>query len=191
VREDVRVLSRLFRGRGGRGEDLGWIGQARGTVEAYPQRIRVTPFYSPFKGVAGKEDAVPEKKKTLPSNLAWKGLGECQPWLIPPVATAATTAAAPVFSWTSFVDGERSSVRFFAVQGVNGRLGFITIAHLDKAKAFRATRISVHDDLSGLNGAMRREHVFQIGVGHTIRQVSDIQLHSHVGPPLEKITQHN
>jgi hypothetical protein len=136
------------------------------------------------------EEAVLTKNENPSKQLAWKGLCECQPWLIPSAATAATTAAAPVFSWTSFVDGERSPVRFFAVQGVNGRLGLIIIAHLDKAEAFRATRVSVHDDLGGLDRTMRRKHVFQIGVRHTVRQVSDIQLRSHVGPPSEKITQH-
>jgi hypothetical protein len=110
-------------------------------------------------------------------------------YLIAPVAATVTTSAtASVFPWASFVDGERSSVRFFAVQGVNGRLGLIIIAHLDKPEAFRAARVPIHDDLGGLNRTMRRKHGLQIGVRHTIRQVSDIQLRSHNGPPSGKIT---
>src|SRR5208282_770492 len=134
------------------------------------------------------------KTKPRPSSLAWKGLCVCavvkSELMLPAAATTATTAAAAtVFSWSSFVDGESSSVRFFTVEGIDRLLCFGAAAHLDKAEAFRAVCLTVHDDLSGLNRPMRRKHVFQIGVRHTIRQVSDIQLRSHVGPPSENITQ--
>src|SRR5205085_2314363 len=53
----------------------------------------------------------------------------------------------------------------------------------DKAEAFRAAGVAVHDDLRGLNGAERSEQVLQIAVGHAIGEITDVQLLGHKGPP--------
>jgi hypothetical protein len=67
------------------------------------------------------------------------------------------TAIATVLSWSGFVDRECPPIRLVAVQGLDGRLGMLVTVHLDKAEAFRAARIPVHDDLGGLNRAVRFE----------------------------------
>ena len=51
-------------------------------------------------------------------------------------ATATAAAAATIFSWPSFVDGERSSVRFLAVQGVDGRVASLPLPISTKPKPF-------------------------------------------------------
>ena len=107
-------------------------------------------------------------------------------------ATAATTTAATTFfAGTSFVDRELPTINFFAVQAVDSCGRFIAVAHLDKAEAFRAPRVAIHDDLSRLNRAERREHRLKVGIGHTIRQITYVQLASHDGPPAGTCTQPN
>jgi len=77
-----------------------------------------------------------------------------------------------------------------AIQGLDGLSRFGTARHLDEAEAFRATGISVHDHLGRLNRTMRCKHVFEIDVGNTIRQIPNIQLRGHAGPPSGVFTQH-
>jgi len=139
----------------------------------------------------GSDDALPtnpgpEGRPSGQNGLVASATTKTAPAL---AARVSTLAAATIFSWSSFVDGESTPVDLLAVQGGNSRLSFLTVAHLDKAEAFRAARVPVHDDLSRLNRSVRLEQVLQINVGHAIRQVADVQFLSHDGPPSENITQ--
>jgi len=44
------------------------------------------------------------------------------------------------------IDGERPSVDFLAIEGVNGGFCLLTAVHLDEAETFWASRVPVHDD---------------------------------------------
>ena len=115
--------------------------------------------------------------------------GRCR---LEPLATAgsapATTAwpTTSVFPRSSFVDGERSPVDFSTIQGVNGCLGLFGVCHLDKAEPSGAAGVPVRDDLGRIDLAKLLKHPLQIAVGRVKRQVADVQLLSHVGPPTEK-----
>src|SRR5436190_15791747 len=98
--------------------------------------------------------------------------------------TATTAAARPAFfARTCFIDGKLAAIEFLVVQRRDGRLGFIAASHLDEPEAFGSAGVAIDDDLDGLNRPILREHVLQIGVGHAVGQITDIQLHSHGGPP--------
>jgi hypothetical protein len=108
-----------------------------------------------------------------PSSLcSWEGCLRFQHGLVAPAApkTASVTATATLFSWPSLVHGERPSLLVLPIQASNGCLSFLVIAHLDKAEAFRAAGVSVHDDLGRLDRPMWLKHSFQVAVGHFIRK---------------------
>ncbi len=73
-----------------------------------------------------------------------------------------------------------------AVEGVDGRLGLFAAVHLDETETARAVGVAVLDDLRRANGAVGREQVLEIVVVKTVRQVADVQLLGHAGPPSEK-----
>src|ERR1700732_4084339 len=62
----------------------------------------------------------------------------------------------------------------------------LVTGHFDKAEAFRAAGLPIHDDLGRLNSAVRLKQILQIAVGHPKRKVADVQLLGHSGPPWEK-----
>jgi hypothetical protein len=96
-----------------------------------------------------------------------------------PAAEAASAAAAAFFARAGFIDGQFPSVDFLIVESLDGGLAFFSRAHLDKAEPFRASRVTIDDDLGGLHRPVLLEQILQIAVGHAIRQVSDVQLHGH------------
>src|SRR5262249_40646130 len=54
-------------------------------------------------------------------------------------------------------------------------------AHLDETEALRPASIPVHDDLRRLDGAVSREHLFQITVADAVGQIAYVQLLAHEG----------
>jgi hypothetical protein len=62
-------------------------------------------------------------------------------------------------------------------------LAFLAAAHFDESEAFGSAGIAIDDDLHGQNCPVLFEQTLQIGVGHAVRQITDIQLHSHGGTP--------
>src|SRR5262245_40665571 len=102
-------------------------------------------------------------------------------------ASAATTAAtAAVFPRLGLVNGQCAAADLLPVKGSDSRLRFAVIAHLHEAESLGPARVSIHDDLGRLDGAVRRKHAFQTGVGNLIRKIADIQLLAHLGPPAEE-----
>jgi hypothetical protein len=63
--------------------------------------------------------------------------------LSPSLATTSTT----LFAWSGIIDRKGPAVPLQAVQGLDRRLCFIGVVHLDKAETLGAPRVSVHDDL--------------------------------------------
>jgi hypothetical protein len=93
-------------------------------------------------------------------------------------ATAATVAAATTtteaaasawwagFHWTSFINNDATAAQRLTVHAVNGCLSFSIAAHLDKAKAFRATCVAFHHDFSAGDGTELTKRLLQIFVAH-------------------------
>jgi len=80
----------------------------------------------------------------------------------PTASTAAATspATAALFTWTSFVDGQRAAVDLFEIQTLDGRPSLIGIDELDEAKALAAARVAVHDHLGTLHLAKGSKQLF-------------------------------
>lgn len=96
-------------------------------------------------------------------------------------ATGSPTAA--IFTRPCFIDGQRASADLGAVERVDGSLGFVPVGHFDKSKPLRATSVAVDDDLRRLDGPVLLKQLLQVTVGHSIRQVTDIQPLRHFGTP--------
>src|SRR5437588_5453571 len=138
------------------------------------------------------DDPCPPARAGNANTLASTCLGGCLSFqnklvtiatINPALTTAARNSIATLRSRASFIDCQRSPVDLLPVEGSDRRLSLFATVHLDKAKAFRAAGIPIHDDLGRLHRAVRRKQTLQIGVGHLIGQVSDVQLLSHAGPP--------
>src|SRR5207237_521668 len=78
-----------------------------------------------------------------------------------PAKAAAATAAAALLG-PGLIDRQRPAVNFLAIHRGDGRLGFLVGAHFDEAKALGTAGVAVHDDLGGLDRAVRREHLFEV-----------------------------
>src|SRR5438445_659946 len=102
------------------------------------------------------------------------------------LTTAARNSVAALLARACFIDRQGSTVDLVPVEGRDRGLRLIAIVHLDKAKAFRAAGIPIHDDLGRLHRTVRHKQILQIAVGHLIGQVADIQLLGHAGPPSKK-----
>jgi hypothetical protein len=101
-------------------------------------------------------------------------------------AAAATTAAATpaIFARTRFVHGEGSAVMLLPIQGRNRGGRFLIGSHFDKTKAFAPAGVTVIDDLSRHNLAMRRKQLFEFRAIDAVAQVPDVQLLTHWVSPL-------
>src|SRR5205807_7414198 len=98
-------------------------------------------------------------------------------------AEATTTAAtAAVLPGLGLIDRQAAAVHLFAVHRGDGGLRLLVGAHFDEAKALGTAGVAVHDDLGGLDRAVRREHLFEVAVGHAVGQVPDVQLPAHPAP---------
>jgi len=78
-------------------------------------------------------------------------------WVAALAVCLTATAAAAFRLGPGFVDRQRSAAHVLAVEGGDGRLGFLIAAHLHKAEALGPAGIPVHDHLRRLHGAMRLE----------------------------------
>jgi hypothetical protein len=102
----------------------------------------------------------------------------------PVTSSTATARPSPtIFSWSSFVDGERTPFYFSAVQSIDRRLRLLVSAHLDEAKSLGASGVPVHDHLCRFHGPEFLEQSPQITVGCVIGQIADVQLLRHAETP--------
>src|SRR5438128_10139732 len=100
------------------------------------------------------------------------------------VAAAAAAATAAAFGLgPGLVNGQGAAAFLLAVQGRDGGLGLLVGLHLHEAEALGAARVAVSDDLRRLHGAVRLEHLGEVGVGHPVAQVADVQLLTHLPTP--------
>jgi hypothetical protein len=105
-----------------------------------------------------------------------------------PAVASAAAPAATFFAWPSFIDDKLAATDILIVQAFDGRLSFLRTVHFDEAETFRPSRIAIHNDLRRFDRPKRCEHGLQIGIAHAIREITDIQLLRHGGPPSKKIT---
>jgi len=97
--------------------------------------------------------------------------------------TAAATGAGAIFAGLGHINGKGSAGVILAVQSGDSRLRLGFRSHLDESKAFGAAGIAVSDHFGGLDGAMRLKQRLQIGAGHVIAQIANIQLAAHRNSP--------
>jgi hypothetical protein len=71
------------------------------------------------------------------------------------VAAASTTSAAAttVFAWFGFIDRQRATVVFLAVEPLNGRLGLLIAAHLYESESLATAAFAILDYLGTANCA--------------------------------------
>src|SRR5438552_2424145 len=94
-------------------------------------------------------------------------------------AAGAAPAAAAVFARLGLVDRQGPAAGVLAVEGRDRCLSLLVASHLDEPEPFGTAGVPVHDHLGRLHGPVGREHRFQVGVGHPVIQVADIQLLTH------------
>jgi hypothetical protein len=97
--------------------------------------------------------------------------------------TAAAAATAAIFAWARFIHGELAAIDVLIVQSLDRPLAFLAAAHFHEPETFGSAGIAIDDDLHGQNRPVLLEQTLQIRVGHAVRQITDIQLHSHGGTP--------
>lgn len=105
----------------------------------------------------------------------------------PSATITASATAASFFPGLGFVNGERPSAYFFAVQRTNGGLSLLIAAHLDKAETLGAAGFPIANDLSRFDRTELLKQPLQITVGRVIGQVADVQLLRHAGTPPKRI----
>lgn len=88
-----------------------------------------------------------------------------------------TSASSTFFSWTSFIDSDRTVLDGLSVQTVNGGLSFFCAGHFNKAKSSGFTSKFIFDDCHRCNLTERAECVPYIIFGRFSRQVSYIYVH--------------
>src|SRR5271157_3098804 len=139
-------------------------------------------------------------RRTVPERSRDRASGPSKPAdragrSIPPtttVAAAVSTAAAITTASGSgdprlgFVHREPPSVVLLLVEPLDRRLGLGVGTHLDEPKPLAAARVTVGDHLGALHCPVLGEPLFQIGVGHGIGQISNIQFLSHWSSPCGK-----
>src|SRR4051794_39837861 len=91
-----------------------------------------------------------------------------------PTTTAAAATEAALFLRLRFVDLKSAAAILLAVESGNGRFGFLLIGHLNESETLRAARIAIHDDLSAVHGAMRREKCRKTFIRHVIAEVTNV-----------------
>src|SRR5215471_3700641 len=62
------------------------------------------------------------------------------------ISAKATSAAAAVLARFGFVDFQRTTADFFAIEQLNGCIGFFGRGHFHKGEAARTTRHAIFDD---------------------------------------------
>src|SRR5262245_21364223 len=94
-------------------------------------------------------------------------------------STAVAAATAAGLLGFGLIDGQRAAVMLGAAQRDDGCLGFLVRTHLDKAEAFAAAAVAIHDDLCRADCSVRRENLLQVRVRDGVGEVSDVQLAAH------------
>jgi hypothetical protein len=90
-------------------------------------------------------------------------------------ATVSTTAAAAFFAWSSFINGQSTTINFLLVQATDSISSSILVCHFNKSKTFASTGITVLNDLSAAYCTELCEHFFQALAGNTVGQVTDVK----------------
>jgi hypothetical protein len=70
------------------------------------------------------------------------------------------------------IDGQVTASQFRTIECIDGFVRIGSVGHLNKAKAFRSTRISVRNDADGFHGTKPRERLRDIAFCRLKRQIS-------------------
>jgi hypothetical protein len=129
----------------------------------------------------------PDREMILPARLATTAAAPTAAETATTAAAAATTAAftettGARLAWACLVHGQRTSAEILAVQLIDGALGPLRRAHLDKSKAPRASRHLVTHHADRLDGIDLPKEILQRLFVGIVGQIADIQLpvsHGH------------
>src|SRR5579862_4898218 len=100
-------------------------------------------------------------------------LEQSLPALRPAAAAAAVATAAAAL--LGLVDPQRPSAQVLAIEVLDGARG-IRARHLDEPEATRPAGVAVGDEAYGLDGAVLRKQLADLGVSGGKRQVAHIDL---------------
>ena len=96
------------------------------------------------------------------------------------LTTITTSEAGTSYPRLGFAHRERAPIVFVVVESLDRSLSLGVGVHLDKTEPLATSHITVLDDLGALHGAVLGEPpLLQIGVGHGIAQISNVQFLSH------------
>jgi hypothetical protein len=76
------------------------------------------------------------------------------------ISSSTTTSASTILAWTRLIDGQRASLEFLAVEGVDRGLG--SVRHLHETETARLAGFAIHNDLSRSDGSVRAEKLAEI-----------------------------
>jgi hypothetical protein len=93
--------------------------------------------------------------------------------------TAATPAIATLLARTGFIDGQRTTLKGFAVKHFDGVLRFLGRRHGDKGEAARTARHAVLHERDFGDGARLREQFLQIDFERFEREIPDVEFVGH------------
>jgi hypothetical protein len=101
---------------------------------------------------------------------------------IAPAAAFASASAATTASPTSclgFVDANRTSLDFPAIQFFDGAFRSVIGRHLDEAKTSRAIGRAIDDDLRAVHLSRLGENIEQVLIRYSPRQIANVQSPTH------------
>src|SRR5262245_21204936 len=102
--------------------------------------------------------------------------------LIAPPTSEATAPPTGAFSLgSSFIDGQGPAFHLKTIERRHRSLRFVVVRHFDESEPLGPAGLSVHDDLSAPNRAVRCKHLFQSRVRNTVGQIAYVQLLAHEG----------
>ncbi len=94
-------------------------------------------------------------------------------------AAITTTAAWTIFLRTSFIDGQHTAAKVFAVEFTNGSFHCGSGVHSDKSETTWAATVTIHGKVNIGHGSMSREKVAQFGFSGTEGEIPHIHLRIH------------
>src|SRR6266511_1955764 len=98
--------------------------------------------------------------------------------VVPPEGLPARLTGLPTwFPGPGFVDGERPPCELGALEPSDGGVGSRTVGHLDKAEAFGAAGLPIHNDAALVHHAIRLEELAEVMIRHAKGEIAHINIH--------------
>src|SRR5262245_34266463 len=89
--------------------------------------------------------------------------------------TTTTSTTAATLTWPSFIDLQRTTSEFLAVELIDRRSSFFLTGHFDKSKSLRLTCVAICNHARRFNCSRLGKQLLQILTGSLEGEVSDIK----------------